>query len=91
MDVFVYRSNKKNGYYLYLAEKDNFSGVPEGLISALGTLDLTLEFKLDAARKLAKEDPEAVLNNLRQNGYHLQINDQLLSEQALALNPNFLN
>ncbi|OED40624.1 hypothetical protein AB833_11155 [Chromatiales bacterium (ex Bugula neritina AB1)] len=91
MDVYVYRSEKKTGYYLYLLEKDNFTCVPQALIDALGSLTLALEFTLDANRTLAREDPETVMKNLLENGFHLQINDQLLTEQALKLNPNFLN
>ncbi len=78
MDVFVYRSTRKNGYYLYLATKDDFSRVPETLLNALGSLVFSLEFKLTPDRKLAREDPTQVLDNLNDNGFHLQISDQLV-------------
>ena len=77
MKVFVYRSLKKNGYYLYVAEENNFEKVPENLMQALGELETALTFVLTKNRKLATENPETVLKNLQQAGYHLQITDPL--------------
>lgn len=77
MKVFIYRSNKKDGYYLYSATKDGFESVPDSLLGALGQLELVMELDLDANRKLAREDPKVVLKNLQQQGFHLQINDPL--------------
>jgi len=75
MNVFVYRSLKKNGYYLYLATENNFDPVPDNLLQALGELVPALTFELTTSRKLATENPETVLKNLQQAGYHLQITD----------------
>ena len=52
--------------------------MPYTLLKGLGKLDLALEFDLRAERKLASENASTVLNNLQQQGYHLQINDPLL-------------
>jgi len=77
MKVFVYHSLKKNGYYLYVPEENNFSKVPDNLLQALGELEPALTFELTKNRKLATENPETVLQNLQQAGYHLQITDPL--------------
>ena len=77
MKVFVYHSLKKNGYYLYVPEENNFSKVPDNLLQALGKLEPALTFELTKNRKLATENPETVLQNLQQAGYHLQITDPL--------------
>lgn len=77
MNVFVYRSLKKNGYYLYTAVENNFEKVPQNLLQALGELEPALTFELTKDRKLATENPQTVLDNLRQSGYHLQITDPL--------------
>ena len=79
MTVFVYRSLKKNGYYLYVPEKGNFEKVPESLTSALGQLEFALHFELVEGRKLATEDPQKVMDNLKNSGYHLQMTDPLLT------------
>lgn len=81
MDVFVYRSTRKNGYYVYLPAKNDFSRVPKPLLDALGSLVFSLEFTLTSQRKLAREDPAQVLENLDTNGFHLQISDQLTTPE----------
>jgi len=78
MRVWVYKSERKSGYYLYVSAEDDFSDVPDTLINGLGKLELALEFDLSADRKLASENADTVLGNLRQQGYHLQINDPLV-------------
>jgi len=75
MKVFVYRSLKKSGYYLYVPEQDNFEKVPVDLKQALGKLEFALDFELTHDRRLANESPEKVKSNLQQVGYHLQITD----------------
>lgn len=85
MEVFVYRSNKKVGFYLYLPRKDDFSAVPPDLLKALGKLDFSLEFNLHEGRKLAKEDPAVVLENLNKLGFHLQITDPLATPDIFKL------
>lgn len=77
MQVFVYHSLKKNGYYLYVAEENNFESVPKNLLQALGNLEAALNFELTPERKLASENPQTVIQNLEQSGYHLQITDPL--------------
>ena len=77
MNVFVYRSLKKNGYCLYVPQQDNFDKVPANLLQALGKLEFALDFELVSGRKLATESPEKVKTNLQQIGYHLQITDPM--------------
>jgi uncharacterized protein YcgL (UPF0745 family) len=73
MNCFVYRSNKKQGMYLYLVEKDNFDDVPESLMKLLGELVFSFEFDLSKDRKLVKAESEEVLRILKENGYFLQM------------------
>lgn len=77
MKVFVYHSLKKNGYYLYVPQENDFEKVPDNLLKALGELEPALTFELTKNRKLATENPETVLQNLQEAGYHLQITDPL--------------
>lgn len=85
MEVFVYRSDKKVGFYLYLPRKDDFTAVPADLRQALGKLEFSLEFDLHQGRKLAKEDPAVVLDNLKKLGFHLQITDPLATPDIFKL------
>lgn len=85
MEVYVYSSSKKRGYYVYLAEKDTFDVIPDNLRSALGELSLAVTFELSPQRKLAQEDPEKVRQNIEMNGFHIQISDPLLNPDLIPL------
>ena len=73
MNCYVYRSNKKQGMYLYLVEKDDFSDVPESLMKLLGDVEFSFEFDLSKDRKLVKAESEEVLRIMKENGYFLQM------------------
>jgi uncharacterized protein YcgL (UPF0745 family) len=81
----IYRSNRKFDTYLYLVEKDDFSVVPDDLLRIFGPPEFSFSFDLQSPRKLAREEASEVLENLQQQGYHLQLRDDVLIEQMLAL------
>ena len=81
----IYRSNLKLDTYLYLLDKDDFSIVPQELLRVFGPPEFSFSFDLTEERKLAKEDAAEVLENLTQQGYHLQLQDDILVEQMLAM------
>ncbi|WP_019559003.1 YcgL domain-containing protein [Thioalkalivibrio sp. ALE12] len=72
MQCYVYRATRRADTYVYFPEKDDFSDLPEGVMRALGTLEFALEFDLTPERTLAQEDPQKVLANLEEQGFHLQ-------------------
>ena len=83
MQVYVYRSSRKPGTYVYLRERDAFKAVPEPLLATLAPLEFALELDLGPDRRLAREDPQAVRRNLLAHGYHLQLpprEERLLDE-----------
>ncbi len=73
MQCFVYRSSKRLQTYVYMAKKEDFEILPPDLVVRLGQLEFSLEIDLVPERKLALEDPKAVLRNLRAQGWHLQL------------------
>ena len=85
MFCHIYRSSRKVDTYLYLTDKDDFSIVPEALMTVFGEPEFSFSFNLKADRKLAKEDTDEVLKNLEEQGYHLQLQKDVLVEQMLAL------
>ena len=80
----IYRSSRKLDTYLYLSEKGDFSSVPDELLKVFGPPEFSFSFDLTAARKLAREDAVEVLDNLENQGYHLQLQDDELIEEMLA-------
>jgi uncharacterized protein len=73
MHCFVYRSSRKLDTYLYLPRKDDFEDIPEPLMQVFGKPEFALEFELTPKRSLAQEDPEEVIKNLKDRGFHLQM------------------
>ena len=84
MFCHIYRSNRKVDTYLYLADKDDFSILPESLLNIFGDPEFSFSFELTTDKKLSKEDTVEVLENLKTQGYHLQLRDDVLVEQMLA-------
>ena len=81
----IYRSNQKIDSYLYLIDKDDFSIIPPELLRVFGPPEFSFSFDLNQERKLAREDNAEVLENLEKQGYHLQLQDDILIEQMLAM------
>ena len=85
MFCHIYRSSRKVDTYLYLADKDDFSIVPESLLGLFGDPEFSFSFELSMVKKLARENTAEVLDNLRSQGYHLQLQSDVLIEQMLAM------
>ena len=81
----IYRSNRKFDTYLYLVDKDDFSVIPADLLRIFGPPEFSFSFDLSTDCSLAREDTSEVLENLDSQGYHLQLRDDILVEQMLAL------
>lgn len=73
MPCWVYRSPRKPDMYLYLAAEDAFERLPAELLARFGQPLRVLELVLHPQRKLAREDVNKVIANLRSQGYHLQM------------------
>ena len=70
--------------YIYLAEEDDFSNVPKDIFNSLGIIAFAMELEISADRKLAKEDPVLIMENLNEHGFHLQLPDQTPIEELMA-------
>lgn len=73
MRCHVYLSRLRPDTYVYLAEKDDFSVLPESLRQRLGALAQVLELELTPDRRLARADAAAVIEALRTRGCYLQL------------------
>jgi uncharacterized protein YcgL (UPF0745 family) len=69
----VYKSDKKDGLYLYVDHAEGLVRVPEALLMQFGVPRLTLSFELHVDRRMARQDPQVVLKNLNADGYHMQL------------------
>ncbi len=80
LPCWVYRSPRKSEMYLYLAKEDDFDAIPADLLKRFGEPILVIELELSAGRKLAREDVNRVMANLREQGFHLQLPPKLQPE-----------
>ena len=76
MQCYIYKSQLKKQAYLYLLEKNEFSILPEPLIKLFGQPEFCFDFVLTTEQKLFQEDTKTVINNLQQQGYHLQMSEK---------------
>ena len=81
MQAFVYKSQRKEDTFVYLAARDDFERIPESLRTPLGPLVFVLEVALTPERKLARENVETVRQNLASQGFHLQFPPRIFNLQ----------
>lgn len=68
----IYKSSKKEGTYLYIPKKDDFSQVPDTLMAMFGKPTLVMVVKLEG-RTLAQVNIEKVKESLENEGFFLQL------------------
>jgi uncharacterized protein YcgL (UPF0745 family) len=70
---YIYRSKKQLEMYLFLAKEDDFECVPDEILKGLGQLEKAMELELTPESKLARSNPEEVIRNLKERGFHIQM------------------
>ena len=77
MQCYVYKGDKKEDYYLFLAQKFDQEALPNNfppaILTLMGELAFVVEFNLDAERTLPQADAKHVLADIESNGYYLQM------------------
>ncbi|WP_392565571.1 YcgL domain-containing protein [Utexia brackfieldae] len=73
MWCFIYRSNKKPNSYLYIAHENDFSAVPETLMSIFGKPIFVMKLWLSGQRKMMAATAEQISEKIEAEGYFLQM------------------
>ncbi|MDG3087509.1 YcgL domain-containing protein [Vibrio hannami] len=68
----IYKSSKKEGAYLYIPKRDDFSQVPDQLLETFGKPTFVMLIKLED-RQLAQVDIEKVKASISEQGFFLQL------------------
>ena len=76
----VYRSKIKDQMYLYIAQKDDFSKVPEALLKVFGDPEFSMQLNLKKRDKLARADINEVKQALIEDGFYLQMPPTVIEE-----------
>ncbi|MDO4430937.1 MAG: YcgL domain-containing protein [Lonepinella koalarum] len=72
----IYKSHKKEGMYLYIAQRDNFTQVPETLMTSFGKPIFVMLFNLKGQKQLIHTSNNEVLEKIQQQGFYLQMPKQ---------------
>jgi len=83
VNCYIYRCSAKADMYIYLNEKDDFACLPEELQKNLGLIEFSMELELDCNKQLAKENPKTVMDNLKKQGFHIQMPSDIPVDQLL--------
>jgi uncharacterized protein YcgL (UPF0745 family) len=73
MKCFVYRSPRKPGAFLFVAEKGDFSELPEAMLKLFGVPEFSFEFPLTSDRTLKIGDGKVILEKIEEQGFYLQL------------------
>lgn len=71
--VRIYRSNRKQGMYLYVPKQDDLQKLPAPLLQQFGKPTLVMDLLLTRDRRLARVDAGRVLDELVAKGFYLQM------------------
>jgi len=69
----VYKSIRKTQTYLFIAKRDDFSPVPDLLLTQFGPPQLISLLKINLQTKFALADAAKVITAVADNGYYLQL------------------
>ena len=86
MQCQIYKSLSKADHYVYLAhDKQPDEDLPDALQRLLGELEWVMDLELSATRKLAIADPVQVMQDVREQGFYLQmpVEDMHSAEERL--------
>ena len=71
-DTIIFKSAKKNDFYLFIKADREFESLPRELRHYFGTPIFVMDLTIDEQRSLARADPLKVLSALEENGFYLQ-------------------
>ena len=84
MKVYIYRSTRREGMYVYVDRPDAINQLPAPVIGQLGAAEFAMEIELTKDRKLGQEDSAVVIDNLEKQGFHVQMPKDIEAELQQA-------
>jgi uncharacterized protein YcgL (UPF0745 family) len=70
---FIYKSLKQQELYLYVLRENDFTDVPESLLTSIGQSELAMSLELTPKRQLARADVAQVMQQLQNQGFYVQM------------------
>lgn len=69
----IFKSIKKDGMYLYVPRKEQFTKVPPPLLETFGRPAHVMDMLLQPGKKLANADIDKVMAEIKDKGFYLQL------------------
>lgn len=69
----IYKSQKKEETYVFLQKGRLQKDLPKILRELMGELSFVMELEISEQTRLARESPVVVLENIKTQGFHLQL------------------
>ena len=69
----IYKHPKKEEMYLYIKKGESFDKLPKELTAQFADPIFVMDLFLTKDKKLARENIEAVMQNINSKGFHLQL------------------
>lgn len=69
----IFKGNREQELYVYVPWKDGADNIPETLKERMGTLREVMTIMIAPDRKLARANAAAVLRDIHDKGYYLQL------------------
>lgn len=73
MKISAFRSPKKAELYLFVPQEKGLDNLPNELLVMFGEPEHVIDFELTPGKKLARENPEAVMQSIESKGYFMQM------------------
>ena len=73
MKCAVYRSNRKAGTYLFVADAEDLGNLPDDLKARLEPLEWVMAIDLAERETLAATRPATVIDSIESRGFFLQL------------------
>ena len=87
MNVDVYRSEKKEGAYLYVRKGTDISGVDADLLVHFGQATRVMSIDLAERKELAQVKSQQVIASIEKQAYYVQM-PRLMGEAYMQMIPN---
>ncbi|ACA31003.1 YcgL domain-containing protein [Histophilus somni] len=87
----IYKTKRKEGMYLYIEKRGHFDSVPSSLLESFGKPIFVMLFNLAGQKSLINANNEDVQQQIKQNGFYLQMPKQqenLLEQERQYLKHN---
>jgi len=84
MHCQIFRSQKRDETYLFLAADQPFEELPEDLRATFGEPVFVMSLKLSSKSKLARVETQSVLESLRERGYFIQLPPKIPVDEEIS-------